>query len=44
MGGSGPSNADADGSGRIIMDSEVMPDIIPMWISGESTVDNLESS
>lgn len=26
----------ADGSGRIIMDSAVMPEIIPMWISGAS--------
>lgn len=24
------------GIGRIIMDSEVMPEIIPMWLSGES--------
>jgi hypothetical protein len=24
------------GVGRIIMDSKIMPDIIPIWISGES--------
>lgn len=35
---------DIDDSGRIVMDSEIMPDIIPMWISGKWTVINAEPS
>jgi monolysocardiolipin acyltransferase len=30
-----------DYSGRIIMDSEVMPEIIPMWISGKPSTHSL---